>query len=416
MSNIKILWLSHLIPYPPKGGVLMRSYFLSSGLAKHFKVDLAALIQPKLITPFFRSYEDGIKEARSHLGNIFNHVYFEEMNYRTPHASRMLAIKALFSSMPYSVSWHYSDSYQNIIKHLLANNHYDLIHVDTLGLYQFVSSISNVPLVLDHHNIESAMMFRRASKTKNFFKKIYFYLEALKLRQYEKKILDKFVHHITCSNEDLLLLHNINRHVRVTEIPNPVEKVESTSISRVDTAAPTALFVGGLDWYPNRDAIEHFLQSLAKPLFQAIPDLRFDIIGKNPSKEILERAKNFEQVKIHGFVDSIDTFYRNSTIFICPIRDGGGTKLKVIDAMMHKQVVIGYPEAFEGLAVTDGVHAIICKTPDEFIKKTLLYVKNTDALSKIRENAFKYVADTHSSDVVSEKISQLYLKLVSNNE
>jgi polysaccharide biosynthesis protein PslH len=413
---MKVLWLSHVVPYPPKGGVLMRSYYLSSGLAKNFTVDLAALIQPKLITPFFSNYDEGLEEARKHLHKIFNQVYLKEMDHSSTTASKILAIKSLFSSIPYSVAWHYSSTYKNLIRELLRKNNYDLIHVDTLGLYQFVENLTSTPMILDHHNIESAMMLRRAHKTKNIFLKLYFFIESYKIRFYEKKIAPKFMHHITCSQDDLFTLKSLVPTINATEIPNPASRADQFSTREIKTSFPRALFIGGLDWYPNQDAIEHFLGDLAPSILNHCSDLHIDIIGKNPSSKILLLAKGIENVKIHGYVDSIASFYERSTIFICPIRDGGGTKLKVIDAMMHKQVVIGYPEAFEGLAVTDGIHAIICNSPEEFVKKFLYYITDGKTLNEMADRAFQHASTNYASDVVTSKITALYSKLVNKEQ
>ncbi|MDN3638505.1 glycosyltransferase [Simiduia curdlanivorans] len=408
-TKLNILWLSHLVPYPPKGGVLMRSYYLSRHLAEHHNVDLVAQIQPNLISPFFPSVEEGLETSKQHLGSIFRTTIFSPMDCGNGTFNKLfLALKCLFMNTPYSVEWHNSRIFKESVENLLSERKYDLIHIDTIGLCQFIPDKETTMLALDHHNIESSMMLRRSKKCSNFFKKAYYFLEYIKLNRYENAQCPRSKIHITCSDPDSKQLLRRFPKCKILDIPNPVPRQSSKNQRTPSKESPKALFIGGLDWYPNTDAVQHFLDELALPLIEANQSLTIDIIGKNPNDSIVSASKRFKNVKLHGFVPEIAPFYINSNLYICPIRDGGGTKLKVIDAMINEQAVIGYPEAFEGLDVTDGLNAIICSSREEFLTKFTHYINDIEKILSIGQEARRYAESVHSDDVAGKKLLEFY--------
>lgn len=410
---MKILWISHVIPYPPKGGLLMRCFYLFTELCKNNTVDLLALNQESLLSAYFPSAEQGKKEAHEKLSSHANLAEFLEFDTGKSKLEKyLLALKCLFSKTPYSTVWFKSEQMSQALEKYIADNNYDLIHIDTIGLAQYLPVLANlnVPVVLDHHNIESHMMLRRAQKTSNPLKRFYFHLEGKKLEQYERDYLEKFNLHITCSDLDGERLKELNSKLNVETIPNPVDAGSACQRNIIPSEGTKLLFIGGLDWYPNTDAITHFLEEIWPQL--KADNTRLDIIGKNPSPTISNLVNSTTNVKLHGFVDSLEQFYSESTLYICPIRDGGGTKLKVLDAMANSQLVIGYPEAFEGLAVKHEEHCLIANSPQHFAELIQQYSSKTEQIQTMAENARKVVEELYDIKVVGERLRELYRSIV----
>jgi len=414
---MKILWISHIVPYPPKAGMLMRCFNLFSELGKHANVDLLALNQVGLLRQHFGSNEKGLKIAFEALYNYADRIEaYEFDNGKTRFQKILLALKCLFLLEPYSVRWLKSSQLEHAIKDSLSKNDYDLIHFDTVGLAQYLPLLKNynIPLVLDHHNVESHMMLRRAQKTTNLLKKVYFYIEGLKLKHYEKNIIDFFKLHITCSDLDGIRLKSIKTSAIVKTVPNPV-KIDSLSDSTNSLSSNSykLLFVGGMDWYPNKDAVLHFSREIFPKILRNNGNVTFDIIGRAPCSKILNLQKQIPSIKVHGFVDSISDFYKNAHVYVCPIRDGGGTKLKVIDAMANRKLVIGYKEAFEGLEVTHNHDCLIANDKDEFAELVLKALKNIDLIYTMGNNARALVIDRYDKKVVGKSLVEEYKKLIS---
>jgi glycosyltransferase involved in cell wall biosynthesis len=398
----------------------MRSNYLSTALASRHDVDLLALVQESLLTPYFGSVDKGLAEAYESLSTYFSTVEFPRLNTPSSKWTKYsLALKSLFKSTPYSAACYMSTEMQHSLNNKLASKRYDIIHFDTIGLTLYRSYAEDSVCTLDHHNIESHMMLRRAKKETNPLKKFYFWQEGIKLHRFEKKNLEQFDAHITCSDLDTERLLRICPTISVKAIPNPVRLPpapdDNTRSTVGKNAKPSLLFIGGLDWYPNTDAVLHFCNDILPEVQRRWPSVKLNIIGKNPPRSLSDLAMDNPAIRIHGFVDSIEDFYEHADMYICPIRDGGGTKLKVLDAMAHSAVVVGYREAFEGLNVQDGAHCIICEDEKDFCRSIDQYLQGTIAASQIRENARSLVEEQYSTEVVGEQLNRYYMEVANGH-
>lgn len=394
----------------------MRCYYLLSEISKYAEVDLVALNQENLIKQYFPSVEDGNYAAREELSKFARKIQFFKLDHGDSTIKKyILALKCLFSKEPYSVRWFESAGMAKAISEAVANNQYDIIHIDTIGLaqYNYLFQNSEVVKILDHHNIESHMMLRRAKKTNNPIKKLYFYLEGKKIAQYEKKKLIEFQMHITCSDLDCVRLKEVSPTIKAETIPNPVDSAShKMEEPYVQIGNPKLLYLGGLDWYPNLDAMIHFCKDIWPGIVERNSSISLDIVGKNPPAVLTVITKQFVNIRLHGYVPSINEFYKNALIFICPIRDGGGTKLKVLDAMGHGKLVVGYPEAFEGLDVEDGKNCIIASDAIDMQNKIIDVVDGKYDLNYFGKNAKELIDRVYDKKVVGKKMRDLYDSLI----
>lgn len=392
----------------------MRSNYLLTEVAKSHDVDLLALNQSKLLEAYYSSKEEGLKDAERALSEFLGDLkFFEFGSSASDTKKRLLAISSLVSNLPYSVAWFTSVELAEAISVRVGSQRYDVVHFDTVGLAQYRSLVNGIPTVLDHHNIESHMMLRRAEKERNWLKKLYFCQEGYRLRRYEQKILPSFSGHITCSEVDSVRLLELSTNgLNVKAIPNSIRlDAEFQASAQASARGPTLLFIGGLDWYPNRDAISHFCREILPKISRIIPNVEVDIVGKNPPRELQDYARGASKVRIHGFVDDIKAFYRESDVFICPIRDGGGTKLKVLDAMAHYLPVVGYLEAWEGIDVKSGYDAMICETSDDFASAVVDLLTNRERARTMGYNGYQLIHNKYESQKVGEELSNFYIDI-----
>lgn len=390
----------------------MRSNYLATELAKRHRVDLLALNQSRLLGAYYSSLEKGLQDARNALTPLFGHVEFFDLQSASDEGGkRALALKSLFSPAPYSVAWFTSPELKKAIVRRISSTDYDVVHFDTVGLAQYRQLVDGAATVLDHHNVESHMMLRRAQKESNPIKKAYFFQEALKLRAYEKKFLPRFDGHITCSDVDSQRLLDMRGGLDVKSVPNSVRVDAAFRPGEKGGDSLKLLFIGGLDWYPNRDAVLHFVSDIWPQLADAGVKLEVDIVGKNPGAELRAEAERDPRLRVHGFVDDIKAFYRDSDLFICPIRDGGGTKLKVLDAMAHGLPVIGYEEACEGIEVSNGENAAVVASPEEFAKRVLELAQDPARLTRMGENARELIRQKYEAEKVGQALSDYYVEI-----
>jgi glycosyltransferase involved in cell wall biosynthesis len=407
VRRLKVLWISHLVPYPPKGGVLMRSYNLLHEVAKHHDVDVFALNQKRLLGSYFPDVATGLKAAREHLSTFIKRFAVEEIPTEERRWGRQLqALSSLFRSTPYSINWLESEPARREIAQWIKTSNYDVVHFDTISLAIYRPADIKCPTVMDHHNIESHMMLRRAMKEKIFLRRWYFRQEAQRLLAFEKKFLHKFTAHIVCSEDDRERVLEIDSTLDATVIPNGIA-LQPYPIVRQPLQPPRLLFIGGLSWYPNQDAVHFIIDELWEKIKIAIPGIEMHIIGKNPSSKIMQAAADDPQFKVHGYVDDISIFYAQALAYLCPIRDGGGTKLKILDALAHKVPVVAHPLACEGIDAIDGEQVLLAETPEAFVEK-ILALQNAALNEKIGQSGFELIQDKYDFQAIGLNLSNLF--------
>ena len=364
---MNVLWLAHAIPYPPKAGFLTRSYHLLRALARRQNVDLIAFIQESWVKTLFPSLKEGIEESRHALGDFCRSVTFLPIdNLRPRYGKQTTALRALLTGSTYTTSWLVSEPARSAIARRLQMNSYDLVHFDTIGLAPYRAVSNRIPATLTHHNIESHMMKRRADNTRNIFARTYFQHEGRKLQALETRIAPQFAAHITCSDLDSLRFREIAPEANIVVIPNGVD-CDFFSTAGPPTRPNSVVFVGTMNWYPNVEAMLFFLRAVWPQLKDRVPRATMDIAGSNPPASLLRLARSLPDVTIHGYLPDVRPLMDSAAIYVCPIRDGGGTKLKILDAFAMTKCVVAHPISCEGINVTSGKNVILANTAEDFV-------------------------------------------------
>ena len=408
---MKILWLSHLVPYPPKAGVLLRAHYLVKELAKHHEVHLLAFNQRALMEPYFETYEQGTEIALGVMKESCSRVHFIDCPMdKSPHSKKICAVKSLISPKPYNISWLTDPEFGKLVNQWQLEESYDLIHCDTISLAPYVTHINNTLLSMDHHNVESHMLSRRAHLEANPLKKLYFWQEGLKLEAYEKLTCPQFDTNLTCSELDSRRFQTICPNASFTEIPNGVDTEFFTpSTSKQDPA--TLIFIGTLDWYPNTRAVRYIANEIWPRLKKVIPEAKINIIGAGAPSDLVKLSQNDDNFNVLGFVDDLTPYLDDATVYICPIDDGGGTKLKLLDAFAAGKAVIAHEVACEGLHVEDGNQVVLANDPDTYIEKILLLVENRNLRQKLQHNARAHAEKSFSFIAIGKRLADHFSSL-----
>jgi glycosyltransferase involved in cell wall biosynthesis len=369
LKKLKILWLSHLVPYPPRGfGVLQRAHNLVREVARYHDLYLLAFVQNKLLASTFPTVREGLDESQRVLSGFCRHVEFvpipsEQHQLGVP----WLALSSLLRRDPSTVNWLKSGTMATAVDRLAGQVPLDLVHFDTISLAPYLPRVEQLATVMDHHSIESHMLLRRAEKESSLLKRLYYWQEGFRLRRYETRICARMDANITCSDLDSDRLRElVGNHSRVTEIPNGVDIDYFKPMSR-DVVPHSMVFVGSLNWYPNRDAMLYFADVLWPLIRQRYPAARMDVVGAEPPTALLELAERDPQFHVHGFVDDVRPYISAAAVYVCPIRDGGGTRLKILDALAMGKAVLAHPIAYEGLNVTDKLNILTATEPAEYL-------------------------------------------------
>lgn len=402
----KVLWLSHFIPFPPKGGNLQRSYNLIRELSKTHDLSILSFNQSKII-----SSPELLQTAQKHFSEfckIYDAIRIESEYSKI--RKFYLLLKGLLPWCTYTVSWLESKEFAKQLDTLISNNHFDIIHVDTISLTPYVSHLKDVKVVLNHHNIESAMMLRRSENEKNLLKKLYFYQEGIKLKRLEQRICNKFDLNITCSDLDSERLKNTAGIGDCISIPNGVD-LDYFQPKATQVKPKSLVFAGGLSWYPNLDAMTFFLKSVWPDLVRQVPDISLTVIGKNPPAWMVDMQKDYSNLYIAGFVDDVRPYLAEAQIYICPIKDGGGTKLKVLDALAMGKVLVADAIACEGIDVVNNRSVIFASSPTEYIDKIKFLMENPTVCEELSRNGAQLIKDQYGFQSIGKKMADIYNEL-----
>ena len=400
MERKKLLWISHLIPFPPKGGVLQRSFNLIKELSKYYDIYLFAFNQASFLKSSFPGSASPIEEAKRGLAPYVKELEIAAIPSEAGKFGKYrLAFSTLLSRKPYTVEWLRSDHAAKRLSAMIDSVRPDIAHYDTISLAIYQDLTEHLPTVLNHHNIESQMLFDRAKKETNLLKKVYFLQEARKLQRYEKEVCKEFSLNITCSPEDSLLLKSIDPSLECKDVPNGVD-ITYFYPAPARYEPHSLIFAGGLGWYPNLDAMNFFADEIWPGLKAGIPDIKMNLVGRSPTHKFRQLSENDPSFRVHGFVDDVRPYLREAHAYVCPIRDGGGTKLKILDALAIGCPVIAHPFACVGIDVEDGEHVLFATTPSEYVSQVKALFESDQLRQKLCANGPKLIEEKYSFSAI----------------
>ena len=400
---MRILFLSQIVPYPPHGGVLQRGYNVIRQLGRRATVDLFAFVHPDALpTP------QALEESRIELGKHCASVqYFPLWAKRSAlHKTAALAIGAL-SQTPFSMIAHRSRQYQARVNEAIAAPGVDIVHIDTIGLAQFVDlPRSPAATVLTHHNIESMLMQRRAQVESRRPARMFLAREAGKLAAAETRLSPLFDVNITMSVNDRVELARLAPGAVTEVVPNGVDTEYFVPAPERQTSA--LIYGGGLNMFANRDAVTFFVAEIWPRIREQRPDVTFYVVGQDPPKELLDLAERDRQIVVTGYVADIREFILKAAVYVVPLRVGGGTRLKVLDAMALGKAMVSTSIGCEGIDVVDGKHLQIADTPEIFAAKTLALLSDPAERLTLGASARALVEEQYAWPIIGDQLMAAY--------
>jgi polysaccharide biosynthesis protein PslH len=401
----RVLWLSHLLPWPPKGGLMQRSYYLMREVARHHELQVIAFRQRA-----HQPDEASLAEAKSALSSFSELVHISDLPEGQRAGGRnLLALRSLLPGAPYTIRWGMDGKYPLAVQRAIHDFRPHVVHFDTISLAPYLDHIGKIPAVLNHHNIESQMLLRRSEQERNLVKRFYYWQEGTRLAAYEKRVARRFKSHLVCAELDGARLIDTVGAVAFQVVPNGVDLEYFQPAAAGTPLHPgSMIFVGGLTWYPNVTAIRFFLTKVWPILVTRRSDVEFRLIGRNPPTDILELAARDSRIKPMGFVDDIRPIVHQSMVYVCPIFDGGGTKLKMLDAMAMGKAIVAHPVACEGLDITDGLQALQASAPEAFATAILRLMDDRALRMNLEIEGRKHVCEHFSFASIGRELSRSY--------
>ena len=269
-----------------------------------------------------------------------------------------------------------------------------------------------IPTVLFQHNVESEIWRRHAGTEANPARRLMYRVEFAKMLRYEQCAVRKLDHVIAVSGHDGDLMQRWVPASHLTVVPTGVDVQEFRPDSSVSAEEPLVMFIGAMDWEPNIDGVENFCGTSWPAIKAKIPEARLRIVGRNPGRRVQRLAS--DSITVTGEVPSVVDHLREAAVVVVPLRIGGGTRLKIYEAMAMGKAVVSTSIGAEGLDVHHGRDLVLADTPIDFAAAVTRLLQDRE-LRRRYERAAADIASRHDWSAVSGKFAQTLTAVVSEH-
>ena len=324
---------------------------------------------------------------------------------------------------PYAVSRFADAKVQKKLQDWFREQRFDVAVCDFLDAAVNFPGRLSIPSVLFQHNVESEIWRRHAATAGNPAKKMLYRMEFRKMLRYERAAVRKFQHVISVSANDRSIMMQWVDADRVTVVPTGVDlaqycpdpaKFDSTTSdpNPLAASAPLITFVGAMDWEPNVDAVEYFCGEVWPLIKAEVPQARFRIVGRNPGPRVQKWASNSNSnvgsIEVTGRVPDVVEHLRQSAVVIVPLRIGGGTRLKIYEAMATAKAVVSTTVGAEGLDVHHGRDIMLSDDARSFAQAVIMLLRDPE-LRRRYEKAAAETAARYDWPAIGERFSEVLL-------
>lgn len=297
----------------------------------------------------------------------------------------------MFSSLPYFMAKYRSEGMRKAITDIVSAGKIDLVVCDFLMPSINVPSGLNVPTVLFQHNVETMIWKRHYEVAVNPLKKAYMKRQWLRTKAYELDVCSKHDSVVAVSADDAEMFEREYGSKYVAEVPTGVDLEFFSRTEPKAKAGKHLVFTGSMDWLPNDDAISWFVKDIFPLVKNSIPDVELTVVGRSPSASLKEIAAADTQINVTGRVDDVRTYMEAADIFIVPIRIGGGTRLKIYEAMAMQMPIVSTTIGAEGLPLVDGKEIVLRDSESEVAKAIVDLLNDPERAAEIGANAYHRV-------------------------
>jgi glycosyltransferase involved in cell wall biosynthesis len=395
---MKILWVNQYFLHPTERGGQIRTLGILRQLNQRHEVHYAALEDP--------ATSEGMDMAHTFSTRAYA-VPHPVISRHSPAFLLQLASNLFGSSLPLAVSRYTSPELLRKVAALEAAERFDCIVCD------FVASGVQIPdigrAVIFQHNVETTIFERHALHAKTPIHRWFFGLQARRMYAYEERMCRNSMHVIAVSPIDAQRMRDMFKIAHVSDVATGVD-VDYFRRSASRDPENEFVFVGSMDWLPNIEGILWFVKEILPLIRRRKPSCRVAIAGRKPGPEILALAAADAGIEVTGTVPDVRPYLWNSQISILPLRIGGGTRIKVYEAMAAGLPVVSTSVGVEGLACQPGRDLLIGDTPEEFAEHCISLLDDANLRNRISQSGFRLVDETCSWEAVARQFEKLLVE------
>jgi glycosyltransferase involved in cell wall biosynthesis len=398
-----LLFLSHVTPFPPDNGCTSRTLNMLKQLRLDFDITLLAFSR--------RNHQPGAA-AREFARRELTALGFDtgepvpvpgELSLARRSADHLLGA---ISGRPYTVFQYRSDAFGRQLRAALARQPFDVVHLDAIDLHGWLPQVPGLPVTCTHHDIESDHLRQRADTMRSSVLAWHVRHQADLVESLERQLCPEIALNIVCSDADARRLTTIASGSRTLVAPNGVDTTYFVP-SSTDVIPDRVFFVGPTYTFPNRDAVEHLLQEIWPRVRERRPGATLHVAGGG-APETLARFAKEPQVTVLGRVPDIRPHLAAASCVVVPIRYGGGTRIKILDAWAMSKPVVSTSRGAEGLDARDGENLILRDDAAAFATAVCDVLADRALRLRLGREGYTTVNKRYSWAAVGESLRESY--------
>ncbi len=386
-------------PFPPHQGTTIRNYNLLVRLARHADVDLVTLVDPAQPPP-----------EQTPIRDLCRHVWTRPAPAR---GAWQRLITLLASPLPDLALRLRDPALADLVVSLAGRERYDILLVEGLEVAPYAEvflrhAAERPRVVYDAHNAEYILQ-KRAFLTDlgsplRWHAALYSLVQWGKLRRYEAAFCRLVDHVVAVSPADGENLRGLGVTTPMTVVPNAVDidyydAYQANGPEEIAMSPCSLVFTGKMDFRPNVDAVVWFMDQVWPRVRQAVPEAQFFIVGRSPHRRLFSRGDT-PGVFITGEVPDVRPYLHHAQVYVAPLRVGGGTRLKLLEAMAMRRAIVSTTVGAEGYPVQAGEHLLLADTPEAFADAVVTLLQDEDLRRRLGDAAREFVTRHYDWDAV----------------
>jgi len=418
----RLLFLCQTLPYPPDGGVWIRTYHVLRLLARTFDVTALCFERATASSPAAHLTAPAALQRLADIDVFALPQRRSGARFLWDHARSALFgcvyTRYLYDSRPFAAR----------LRDLLQSTRFDLVHADSMDLARFFPLLGDLPIVCVHHDVESELLGRRAALEGSPWRRAYVRHQSRLMRQVEQRWCPRVALNVVTSDRDRARLSEVAPGSRVDVVPNGVDTDEylpeyrgasrpnepalaGRSADANRPTAPTVAYVGGTAPFPNLDALEFFSREILPHVRDAVPDATARWIGRASASQQQHYSSQYG-IELTGYVDDARPLMQTASCHVVPLRVGGGTRLKILNAWAMGKAVVTTSIGCEGLAAVDGENLLIRDDPRAFAEAIVTVLRDGELRERLGERGRVTAERLYSWDAIAPHMIRAYTALL----
>lgn len=390
---MKILILAPALPYPPHDGARVMVYNLIRHLAPYHEITLLCFL------------EDNTSPANmAHVEGLGCRVEAVPLIPR-----RGGVVRRALDLIGFTPAWvrpYVSKQMADRLSRLVRQNHYDVVHLDTVLMAPYGRILSHLPRVIAPHDAVSLFLEQSYRTADNLGRKFPTWAMWRQMRRYEATVYPEYDACYVVSEQDAYALRALAPHLHVRCIPNGVDSTYYRPLG-TEPDRPSVVFSGVMSYPPNREAALNFYHKIFPQIRLAMPDVRFYIVGRDPPPQIQALTAD-DKVTVTGTLVDLRPYIDKATVYVCPVQIASGIRNKVLEALAMGKAVVATSASCQGLEAVHGRDLIIADEPREFAEWTIRLLQDAETRQRLGQQGRQLVLKRYCWRLTALQVEALY--------